>query len=109
MSQSKAPKATPEQADLKVDKAALRHHESIIGTGRTLDLKAWWTLNRFMTGLAAGGWAVAMALAIAASDLALLHTPFAQTYLDLYHGTVSPLATVPLAMNPGTPEAAHGR
>jgi hypothetical protein len=104
MSQSTAQKTKPEQGGIKVDKAALRHHESIIGVGQTLDLKAWWILNRVMIGLAATGWAVAMALAIAAADLALLHTPVAQTFLDLYHGTVSPLATYPLPT-----EAAHGR
>ncbi|MEB8535520.1 hypothetical protein [Acidithiobacillus ferriphilus] len=104
MSQSKAQKTPPEQGGTKVDKAALRHHESIIGVGRTLDLKAWWILNRVMIGVAAAGWAVAMALAIAAVDLALLHTPATQTFLDLYHGMVSPLATYPLSM-----EAAHGR
>lgn len=103
MSQIKAQKTQPEQGGIKVDKAALRHHESIIGVGQTLDLKAWWILNRFMIGLAAAGWAVAMALAIAAADLALLHTPVAQTFLDLYHGSVSPLPTVQLSM-----EATHG-
>lgn len=99
MSQSKAQKTPPEQGGIKVDKTALRHHESIIGVGRTLDLKAWWTLNRVMIGVAAVGWAVAMAMAIAEVDLALLHTPAPQTFLDLYHGTVSPLSM----------EAAHGR
>ena len=92
MSQSKAQKTPPEQGAVKVDKAALRHHDSIISVGQPLDLKAWWTLNRFMIGLAATGWAVAMALAIVAGDQALLHTPVAQTFLDVYHGTVSPLS-----------------
>ena len=104
MSQSKSPKTPPGQGGIKVDKAALRHHESIIGVGQPLDLKAWWIIKRFMIGLAATGWAVAMVLAIAAADLALLHTPVAQTFLDLYHGTVSPLSTVPLST-----EVAHGR
>ncbi len=104
MSQSKSQKTPPGQGGIKVDKAALRHHESIIGVGQPLDLKAWWILNRFMIGLAATGWAVAMALAIAVADLALLHSPIAQNFLDLYHGTASPLATYPLSM-----EVAHGR
>ncbi|MBN6742080.1 hypothetical protein JKG47_16385 [Acidithiobacillus sp. MC6.1] len=100
MSQSKA---KADRGEIKVDKAALRHHESIIGVGQTLDLKAWWILNRVMIGLAAAGWAVAMALAMATADLAMLHTPVAQTFLDLYHGSVSPLPTYPLSM-----EATHG-